>query len=484
MADYDLIVIGGGGAGLSAAATAAESGCSVLVLEAEERFGGSTCLADGVFNAAGTSVQAELGLEDSVDAYFHYYMTLNAWHQPAALIRSFCENATETLEWLLSLGVDVPAKIVHKVEGAVFPCSAATPGLYAAGVEWPPRGHIPDGAGAAWTDTLYQYAGSKDVELVPKTRVNNLVVEGGRVIGVNVGGETVTAKSVALTCGGIAHDVELLKKWFPDAFVGFPQGYVPDTISAVGSRGDSIRLGEQVGAQITGRNCGLLGTMAYFAKTELKGFPGFQPTSLIYVNQQGRRFTDETAPYAVMPGLIKAQTGNMVWGIFDEGARKRSNPERSGYAQEWDPKFVLEAVEAGDIRTGNSLVELAKDIGVDAASLEQAVKFYNEDLSTGVDRVFLRSLKGLHPITEGPFYAFEYRPCNVNLTGAGVKIDAQGRVLNDAGAPIPGFYAAGEAGAGVLGEHYVGGGNSIANALTMGRVVGKTVAMELDKAPS
>ena len=94
--DYDLVVIGGGGAGLSAAVTAAEAGCTVMVIEAESKVGGSTGHSEGVFNAAATSVHRALGINDSIDAYFDYYMTLNAWRQPAALVRAFCENATPT----------------------------------------------------------------------------------------------------------------------------------------------------------------------------------------------------------------------------------------------------------------------------------------------------------------------------------------------------------------------------------------------------
>lgn len=484
MADYDLVVIGGGGAGLAAAASAAEAGCSVLVLEAEARTGGSTALSDGVFNAAGTSVQRALGLEDSTEAYYDYYMTLNAWRQPAALIRSFCEKATPTLEWLISLGVEIPPRHVSKVKGVVYPTSAATPGLYASGVEWPPRGHIPVGGGAAYTDVLYQYGGSLGVEFAVKTRVQSLLVEDGAVIGIEVEGQPVRAQAVAITCGGFAHDQSLLQRWFPDALAGFGDGYVPATISAPGSRGDGIRMGEQAGALIDGVNCGLLGSMAYFHNTVMKGFPGFQPTSLIYVNRAGRRFADETAPYAVMPGLITAQ-GGMVWGIFDEAARLRSDPTLSGYAQAWSPEFILEAVASGDFRSASTIAGLAAATEMNAEAMQAAITHYNEDLENGIDRYFLRSLDGLHPISQGPFYAFEYRLCNVNLTGAGVRIDPSGRALDPAMNPIPGLYAAGESGAGVLGERYVGGGNAVANALTMGRVVGQTVAAALGKtAPS
>ncbi|WP_256094973.1 FAD-dependent oxidoreductase [Paraburkholderia nodosa] len=225
--DYDLIVIGAGGAGLAAAATAAEAGCSVLVLEAEDRIGGSTALSDGVFNAAATSVQRALGLEDSVEAYFDYYMTLNAWRQPAALIRSFCKNATPTLEWLYSLGVECPAEHVHKVPGAVYPCAAGRPGLYASGVEWPPRGHVPVGGGQAYIDALSQRCGALGVQIVLRTRVQRLLTEDGAVVGVDVGGESVRSHAVALTCGGIAHDPELLRRYFPDAYSGFDADSAP-----------------------------------------------------------------------------------------------------------------------------------------------------------------------------------------------------------------------------------------------------------------
>lgn len=478
--DYDLIVIGAGGAGLSAAATAAEAGCSVLVLEAEDRIGGSTALSDGVFNAAGTSVQKQVGLEDSAGSYYDYYMTLNAWRQPAALIRAFCEQAAPTLEWLFSLGVECPARHVHKVPGAVYPCAAGSPGLYASGVEWPPRGHVPVGGGQAYIDALSMRCGALSVETVLRTRVQRLLMDHGTVVGVQVGGQAVHSHAVALTCGGIAHDEELLGRYFPDAYSGIDGERHPDTISAPGSRGDGIRLGKQADARIDGINCGLLGTMAYFRRTPIKGFPGYQPTSLVYVNREGCRFADETAPYAVMPGLIKSQ-GNVVWGIFDEAARLRSDPSRGGYAQGWAPDFVLEAVASGDIKAANTLEELANACHIDGEALTYAVTQYNEDLSTGIDRHYARSLKDLHAISSPPFYAFEYRPCNVNLTGAGVRIDAHGRALDKNANVIQGLYAAGESGAGVLGERYVGGGNSIANALTMGRIVGKSVAAQVGK---
>ncbi|MGE0383223.1 MAG: FAD-dependent oxidoreductase [Gammaproteobacteria bacterium] len=476
--DFDLVVVGAGGAGLCAAVTAAELGCSVLVVESEQKVGGSTGHSDGVFNAADTSVQRAIGLEDSIDEYIDYYMTLNAWRQPASMVRTFCENATPTLEWLISLGVEIPKRIVKKPEGAVYPTAVDAPGLYAAGVEYPPRGHCPVGGGQSYIDVLENRRGVLGVELVMNTRVRKLLVDAGRVTGIEADGQRIRARAVALTCGGFGQDLELVREYFPDAYKSVRPGDHPTTITAPGSRGDSIRMGLQAGAHITGVNCGLLGSTAYVRRKALNGHPGFQPTSLIYVNRDGLRFTDETAPYAVMPGLIKAE-GYVVWGIFDEAARLRSDPTKTGYSRGWDPAFVLDCVQSGDFHAAPTLDELARKCGIGAAALATQVHCYNEDLAHGTDRMFLRDLKGLHPIATPPFYAFEYRTSDVQLTGAGVRIDTGCHALDRAGRIIPGLFAAGESGAGVLGERYVGGGNSVGNALTMGRVAGRTIAREL-----
>jgi len=482
--DFDLIVIGAGGAGLSAAVTAADAGCSVLVVESEEKVGGSTALSQGVFTAAGTSVQRALGFEDSADAFYEHYMTLNHCKLPASVVRAFCDNAAPTLEWLISLGVEYPLQLTHKPKGAVWPCAADAPGLYSSGLEHPPRGHMPVGNGYAYIAVLDERRGALGAELALKSRVTRLVNEDGRVVGIESGGDMIRAGAVAVTCGGFGHDHALLRRWFPIVFDGVPESGAPTTISAPGSRGDAIRMAEQVGAWITGVNCGLVNTRPRITRTpEMPRAVGTQPTSIIYVNREGHRFVDETAPYAVMPAILAAQ-GNVAWGIFDEQTRLASDVSQthSGTTQgsgSWSPEFVLDRVRAGDFKRADTIAELCRICGIkDAAAVDHAIAAYNADLPGGRDRRFLRDLDGLRPIASAPFYAFEYRATDVNLTGAGMTIDAQGHVLDPNGDVIPGLFAAGEAGAGVLGERYVGGGNSVANALTMGRIVGRTVARE------
>jgi fumarate reductase flavoprotein subunit len=475
--DYDLIVVGGGGAGLSGAVTAAEAGLKVLLLESEGKLGGSTGHSEGVFNAADTNLQRALGMADTIEAYYDHYMTLNAWRLQAPLVRTFCEEATPTLEWLISLGVRYEQRVTGKPKGAVYPAAPDGSGLYAAGREYPPRGHRPIGSGQAYIDALEGRASALGVEIILNTRVQALLIEDGEVCGVDVDGERLRSGAVLLACGGFGHDPDLLHEYFPELYQAMGAGDEPFVVSAPGSRGDAIRMGRQAGAEIYGRNIGLLHERVRIRKMNraVYGGSGAQPTSLIYVNGKGRRFFDETAPYSVTPGLMRDQD-YVVWGIFDEAARLRSSPE--GKPAGWSPEFILDCARAGDFRSAETLSKLAQACGLGAKALEGAVRHYNADLPSGRDHVFGRDLTGLFPIAQPPFYAFEYRLQLVAVTGAGPRIDCAAHVLNEAGDIIPGLFAAGEAGAGVLGERYVGGGNSVANALTMGRVAGRTIARE------
>jgi fumarate reductase flavoprotein subunit len=476
--DYDLIVIGAGGAGLAGAIWAAEAGCKVMILESEDRIGGSTALSDGVFNAADTSLQRKLGLTDSIDAYYDYYMTLNAWRQPAALIRRFCDEATPTLEWLLSLGVTYPERIAHKPKQPVFPGSVEGGGLYSAGVEWPPRGHCPAEGGSVYINAMENRRAVLGVELALNTRVRKLIIEDGAVKGVEVEGQTLRSHAVLLACGGISHAGEaMIRAWFPDAYDTLPPGHHPVGPAGAGHRGDGVIMAQQAGAHIIGRNCGLAVSGAFLPSAP-PGFHGYQPSSLVYVNARGQRFAPETAPYAVMPGLIKEQ-GFRVWGVFDEAARLRSDASRSGFAQGWDPQFVLDRVADGDIIVADTIEALAGKCSMRPGALRVTIDQFNEDIGVGQDRWFLRCMEELFPIAEGPFYAFRHVNSGFTVTGVGPRIDPDAHALDEDGQIIPGLFAAGECGAGVLGERYVGGGNSVANAITMGRVAGMTVGREL-----
>ncbi|WP_134768254.1 FAD-dependent oxidoreductase [Nocardioides sp. 1609] len=464
--DYDVIVIGGGGAGLAAAASAAERGRSVILFESEGELGGSTQLSAGMFTAADTSVQKALGVDDTVDRFFQHYMDLNQWLLKPGLVRRFCELAGPTLEWLLDLGVEVPAQVSP---------DAHTPGLTRAGVEDVWRAHVPKDQGYGLVQVLDRARKAGGVEAVLHTRVERLLVEDGRVSGVVADGVELRSGAVVVASGGLAQDPALVERWFPDALRAGDSLFV---VAAPGSRGDHLALGEQVGASVAGAGWGLMLPTAQFVRHH-HWQAGFPPVSRVHVNPQGRRFMDEDASYAVSGGLIDAQ-GGPAWMVFDEAAR-RALPE--GYA-DWTPARVTELVGTGAVVAADDLPGLAERIGVPADHLVATVERWNDQLPHGTDVDFQRdqtlAAKGVTtppaPIAAPPFHATRVLPAELVCTHAGLEIDANAAVLDQRARPIPGLFAAGEAGGGVLGNRYVGGGNAVANALTLGRLAGQNAA--------
>jgi fumarate reductase flavoprotein subunit len=316
------------------------------------------------------------------------------------------------------------------------------------------------------------------VEVALNTRVQKLIIEDGAVRGVVVDGQQIRSRAVLLACGGLEHaDEQLVRTWFPDAYDTLPAGCRPQSVARPNNRGDGVILGQQANADIIGKNCGLA-AHSWILPNRPPGNPGRQPKSSIYVNERGQRFAAETAPYAVMPGLIKAQNFK-VWGIFDEGARLRADPTAALISAEWDPAFVLDCVKRGDIIVGDTIEDLAGKCGMRPSTLKVTIAQWNEDVRAGKDRWFDREMDQIHPSDQGPWYAYRMGLTEFVLTGVGPRIDPDCHALDTDGRIIPGLFAAGEASGGVLGERYVGGGNSVANAITMGRVAGLTIGREL-----
>lgn len=460
--DYDVIVVGSGDAGLCAAIAAHDAGARVLIVESQEEVGGSSRLSGGVFYAAGTSVQRAAGYpNDTPDDMYDYYLTLNQWRVEPSVVRRFCDHAAPTLEWLMSIGVQFqPEK------------------LYCSGVERIPRGHDPEGMGAAIVAALDQQVSKRGIDIALKTRVDKLLIEDGRVTGISAGGEQARAAAVVLATGGFGQNPEFLDRYYPESI---PAGERRWSISGPGCQGDAIPLSQQAGAAITGFNHGLLLLTAGFNRILEVEPPGW----LIYVNREGRRFVKETAAYAVMAGVVKEQ-GGLCWAIFDETQRANAAPDpaladgfAAGLIATDFVSWILEDwADKGRIIREPTLEKVADRAGISAAGLRTTVDQYNADVARGRDRQYYKDRADLRPIVTPPFYAIEMRPAIVALTSCGPRIDADAHVIDKAGRVIPGLYAAGEAAGSVLGERYIGGGNSVGSACVFGRIAGTNAAAE------
>jgi len=450
--DYDVIVIGSGAAGLSAAISAADSGASVLICESEQVVGGSSRLSGGHFYAAGTSVQKKAGvLGDTADDMYEHYMTLNQWKVDPRIARKYCDLSAPTFEWLVDLGVQFLPE-----------------GVYPSGVSSVPRGHQPSGGGQEVINTLDGHRSHKNVDIVLDARVTELLVDrDNRIAGVSINGDEAFSGAVVLATGGFGANQALLDKHYPQSQAAGDWSWY---IGAQGARGDGISLGESVGGTVDGHDRGLLLVTPGFSQDLEVLFPSW----LILVNRRGRRFASESAPYTVLGGLIEAQGGS-AYAIFDETARTNASPNPASQAY-WVSDVLQKKAEEGFIKRANDLESLAENLGIQAEALAGTIDNYNRDSDLGFDSAFFKSGK-LEKIQTPPYYGVEVRPAIICWTGAGLRIDEKTNVIDRNEKPIAGLYAAGETVGNLHGDRYVGGGGSFGPAIVFGKLAGEEAAL-------
>ncbi len=452
--DYDVIVIGSGAAGLSAAVAAAASGASVLIVEADTQTGGSSRLSGGHFYAADTFVQQQAGVSDSAEQMFQHYMTLNQWLVEPAVVRKYCELSAPTLQWLNGLGVDFPVT-----------------GLYQSGAGTIARGHQPEGGGETVVQRLDARRQQLGVDMVLDTRVDSLLLDNGRVSGIRAGSHTATAGAVVIATGGFGANDSLLQEYYPQAYAAGDWRWYIGTDKA---QGDGLALGAQVDAAVQGHNRGLLLVTPGFSRD----LEVLLPDWLILVNRQGRRFTDETAPYTMLAGLIDHQEGP-VWAVFDEQARAAAKPSPVSQAY-WVADVLAQKADAGVIMRADTLTALAAEMGCHAAGLNGTVARYNTMLSGAQprDETFFKKLSSqAQPIQTPPFYAAEVRPAIVCWTGTGLRINDACQVMSQAEQPVSGLFAAGETVGSLHGDRYIGGGGSFGPCIVFGKLAGENAAL-------
>jgi fumarate reductase flavoprotein subunit len=464
--DFDVIVVGGGGAGLTAAIEAKRAGASVLVCEAAGRLGGSTALSGGLVLAADTKFQKAQGISDSPDDFYDYIMIMNRWEIEAAVARRYADESGATIDWLGDLGIEFEPK------------------LYPVALSPVPRGHSPKESGFGVIKAMSSAINKLRVETALNVRIEQLLTDGnGRVVGVKADGVEVGAKSVVVTCGGLGSaDPELLTKYFPDAaqFGSDWHFYIgADTV-----RGDAIGLGEEVGAEIAGINCGIMiNSSSYFRDPE-GIFPGWP----VFVNTKGRRFINELADYSIMGENMNRQPGKVIFVIMDHDAFSRDLRDPRYVQRAIHPDFVAgslnptalaEGLARGEVFQADTIEELGEKVGINGAVLAATIAEYNADVAKGRDSHFLKDPETMVAIKTPPFYAAPRRAAQVSASSVGLHINAETQVYSTRGGYVRGLYSAGEACSGPW-NHYVGSGSSIGASVTFGRVAGRNAAAQFE----
>lgn len=431
----DIVIIGAGGAGLSAATEAASKGKKVIVLEKMGACGGNTISATGGLNASETSIQKKLGIEDSNDSYFNDTMKGGYNKNNPELVRNMVEKSAETVDWLISIGADLTD--VGKMAGSSNK-----------------RTHRPQGGaavGAHLVPVLVKAAESAGAEIRLNSKVTDIIEENGRASGVKVsaknGDYTIKAKAVIIAAGGFGANPDMIVSYNAN-LKGF------GTTNHRGATGDAFEMVKKFNAALTQMD-------------EIQTHPTVVPgngtmiteavrgNGAILVNRDGKRFCAEMATRDVMSKAILEQKGQTAFIVFDEDVRK-SLKAIEGY------------VKNGLLTIGETKKELAEKLSIPADAFEATMEEYAKIQASGKDPLGRKDNEMPRPLTEGPFYACEIGPA-IHHTMGGIVINTRAEVLDVNGKPVPGLYAAGEVTGGIHGGNRLGG-NAVADICIYGKI--------------
>ena len=445
----DVIVIGSGAAGMSAAIAARDKGARTVVLEKMPIIGGNTLISSGVVNAPDEKNQKLQGIEDSNEWF--YKQTLAAGHDKAdpVLVKVLTDRSYQTIQWLESIGVKFK-KGVFQVYGGLWP-----------------RGHYPSVShGRGYVAALSEQCRAKDIPILTNVQVVGLIKEGSRVIGVearfkNQLKKFYADKAVIIASGGFSANKALYTKLDPRlegmTFTG-----------ASSATGEMIGIAEKAGAAVSDMEyiqCNLGPDVGYSHRS---GYH-LDVTRHVLVNIHGKRFVAEDGARDYLRDAVLQQPNKIVYSIVDKNGFQNLSSlfQQAG---------ILGEIE-GEHFENNDLAELAKKMKVPPENLVNTIKEYNQAVETKKDPYGREVWMLTQKIETPPFYAARVRMA-VHYTLGGIVINENAQVLTKEREPIKGLYAAGEVTTGVHGSNRVGG-NGLLDAFVFGRIAGENAAVGL-----
>lgn len=445
MNEYDVVVVGAGPAGLGAACSAAEQGASVALVDALDRIGGNAVLSTGYLAFVDVEHQRAAGIADSPECFladaaaqFELHRDKAGMIWDAALTELFARESPETYRRLVELGIEFTRLIPRPQQNSVDRLLAVAD---------------PARLGAVHEPRLAELG----VDVLLETRVERLLVEAGRVVGVRIaeGAELRARRGVVLACGGYQGNPELRRRHQPAKDIS-------EHIVGVSScRGAGHVLGASVGGDLI--NMGYIQPMVLV--------PSLLVEDAVAVNTAGRRFHDEAGPYGDRVDALADQPGEQAWYVVDGATLGRH------------ADLVERMPEAAVVR--DTLPELAAAIGADPVGLVDAVGEWNTFLAgTGTrDPAFGRVVlpEARRPLAEPPFAATAMVR-GISFTWGGLAVTLDMQVVTVLGDVVPGLFAAGDTIGGMNVVSSVGGLH-ITGGLTLGRIAGRSAACGADAVP-
>lgn len=443
--DYDLVIIGSGGTGLSAAIQANELGMKVAVLEKEEELGGNTNRASSGMNAAETNVQLHHGVIDNVADFYHETYKDGGRLNDKDMLGYFVYHTAPAIDWLADHDIKLDD---ITITGGMSKKRTHRPASMAP-------------IGGFLVKSLLEVVAQEDIPVFNKTKVTKLRrADDGRVNGVEVDADGITkvinAKAVILATGGFGASKEYIKRFRPDL-----ESY--KTTNQPGATGDGLKLAENVGAELMQMNLVQVhptvqqdNPHVYLIGEAVRG------EGAIMVNGEGNRFVNELNTRKICANAITALPEHSAYLIFDQGIRDHV-------------KAIEFYDKVGLVVHGETIEDLAKQINVDPDNLKQTVTTWNQAVENHDDAEFGRTTGMDRGITKPGFFAIHIAPA-IHYTMGGIHITPKTQVLDGNGDIIKGLFAAGEVAGGLHGNNRVGG-NSIAETIVFGRQAGQQVAL-------
>ena len=488
--DTDIVIVGAGGAGMTAAITAAEAGRSVVIVESQAMVGGNSVRATGGMNAADTPNQDEnefteaAGVEKTLQTAAsewadHEVITALAatvaeqWAEyqanpvgyfdsaelmeldtligghginDPALVETLCTNSADAIAWLGEQGIELTS-------------------VGAAGGASVKRIHRPlddEGlvisVGSYIIPRLQSKCEELGVEILLNTTANKILTDAdGAAVGIEAtdkDGATVTvnAKAVVLASGGFGANLDMVTEYKPEL-----EGFM--TTNAAGAQGQGIDMAVAIGAGTVDMDQIQIHPTVE-ANTAALITEGLRGDGAILVNAEGNRFTDEVGTRDVVSAAEIAQPGSYSWLVIDQAM-----VDASGVIQGY--------IESGFTFSGETYEELAEAIGVDPTAFAETMNKWNAAVAAGVDEEFGRT-SFANPLDTAPYYAIKVT-AGIHHTMGGLTINPQTQVLAGDGTVIDGLYAAGEVTGGVHGGNRLGG-TAVADFVVFGRIAGEQAA--------
>lgn len=488
-AECELVIIGAGGAGMSAALQAADLGVErIILVEKTGSVGGNTSRATGGMNAAKTALQDQNEWKESTAAAVEKTIASAKEKYPELseliaaveakyeafkadpqgyfdcpelfeldtmvggkginnldLVKTLAENSEEAIAWLAEKNANLTS--VGSFGGATV-MRIHRP-LNAEGKTTPVGAYLVKVLGQDVED-------EQKVDLRLNTKAESLIVEDGKVAGVVVstadGEYTIRAKAVILATGGFGYDLDRVAFYCPNL-----EGFV--TTNSIGATGDGLDMAVAVGAATVDLEQIQIHPSVY-TETSALITEGIRGDGAILVNQKGERFVNELETRDTVSAAELAQEGGYAYTILDQKMMDASSTYNGYFTKGY-------AVQA------NSVEELAAAIGADEATLVKTMADWNAAVAAESDPAFGRS-SFAKPLDTAPYYGIKVAP-GIHHCMGGVVIDTEAEVLDTNGAAIPGLYAAGEVTGGVHGANRLGG-NAVADIVIFGRIAAKTAA--------